>query len=110
MVTISGAIVERRFVLMTLGQSIGVETLETGEDDGGPYAVVEEREYPLRDGRLVVEIEPDPFLADGAIGVQFDAPLNGFGVNFDGDGNVSGSSSAHPMPAGMTPDTLPAAN
>lgn len=101
MVSVSGEIREGHFEIRTFGKTVAVDIVEIFMDPRGPYALINEGEYPLGDGAtLCIEAEPDDLLGDGTrISVDFAGLEQGFSVYLNASGHVDGMSSANPGPA-----------
>lgn len=117
-----GRIEGSRAIVEAVGQRVELATVEVGEDERGPYAVVSESEQPLPDGfRLVAEVELEE---DSPPGGHINLRLEGrhrevakeelrrrgidpdsvnllvpaersYSVYFDCDGNINGDGSSY---------------
>jgi hypothetical protein len=106
--SLGGQIIGTRFVIRTIGREVPLETIQVGDDDRGPYAMVSECELELDGGFcLRVEAEFDEDLPPGSVvhlfvrgtlpnGVPpgtFVPHERAFAVHFDCAGNVDGRGS-----------------
>ena len=68
MLEVAGRIEGKRFIVSAIGYEIGLDTIEVGDDERGPYALVNEGEQTLPNGfKVRVEVEPDEHLPPGAV-------------------------------------------
>ena len=57
-VRIAGVVSGQTLIVMVLGREIPLRTIDSGSDERGPYATVEEQEHELA-GRIHLRIEPE---------------------------------------------------
>jgi hypothetical protein len=106
--SLGGQIVGRHFVIRTIGREVPLETVQVGDDDRGPYALVDECEFEL-DGGFCLRVEGEfsedlppgsvvhlfvrGTLPPGVLPGTFVPHERAFAVHFDCAGNVDGRGS-----------------
>jgi len=110
-VVISGGIAEGAYVVKAIGAQHALETVEVGEDQRGPFAVVKECDVPFsREFRLRLEADQDEtsldvFIpADGDVGTSrrakraFTVWFNSIGCKDGKSACIGGVENSKPVP------------